>query len=34
MERYGGWIKREVVKNRKKPMEALNGKVLVQEQVS
>lgn len=34
MERYGGWVKREVLKNRKRPIEALNNRVLMQEQVS
>lgn len=34
MERYGGWVKRQVVKNRKRPTEALNNRIMVQEQVS
>lgn len=34
MERYGGWVKREVLKNRKRPIEALNNRVFMQEQVS
>lgn len=33
MERYGGWVKRQVVHNRKKPIEALNNRVLREEQV-
>ncbi|KAJ9096484.1 hypothetical protein QFC20_006427 [Naganishia adeliensis] len=34
MERYGGWVKREVLNNRKRPIEALNTRVLNQEQIS
>ncbi|KAJ9115199.1 hypothetical protein QFC20_001066 [Naganishia adeliensis] len=34
MERYGGWVKREVLKNRKRPIEALNNRVFMQEQIS
>lgn len=33
MERHGGWLKRQVVKNRKKAIEALSNRVLVEEQV-
>ncbi|KAJ9111247.1 hypothetical protein QFC22_006547 [Naganishia vaughanmartiniae] len=34
MERFGGWAKRQVVHNRKNPIEALNNRVLREEQVS
>jgi hypothetical protein len=33
MERHGGWLKRQVVKNRKKAIEALSNRVLLEEQV-
>lgn len=33
MERHGGWLKRQVVKNRKNAVEALSNRVLVEEQV-
>ncbi|KAJ9092704.1 hypothetical protein QFC20_007305 [Naganishia adeliensis] len=33
MERHGGWLKRQVVKNRKKAIEALSNRVLLEEQI-
>jgi hypothetical protein len=33
MERFGGWVKRQAVHNRKLPIEALNNRVLQEEEV-
>jgi hypothetical protein len=33
MERFGGWVKRQAVHNRKLPVEALNNRVRQEEEV-
>lgn len=33
MERFGGWVKRQVVHNRKLPIAALNNRVRQEEEV-